>query len=1115
MGGIFGSIFGSTVPGSSVTGYPTVNTFADLPLASSKPNKVYVVLTATGTWPFNKKNAGMYHSNGVLWEYMSVYPDILKDANFGIQNSTDGTKVVKFDVSKVRTGTTSSITVSPNAVDMEDINAAILALIEHAGTGLNNPSGADLIIQTGVNTISVLPETGYISNNVDERTRISWRRYDNVTPVGLGPNFVRIDKTGELNITLDANFDVDEYIELGYIFAAYFGGTFFISNVLNTPKYNSRFTSRVNDFWTLVLGALVKDGTGVSALGPTSFGISVAPGRVFANGVLKPIGGGVSTTSFTKYYNSTDGWSPSFDSPNLLSSELWNDVSRPNVSALQPMPTGKWKQDVIFRTLDGSVFALCGQAVYDTEAECDKAPIAAAPEQLANVAVFLAKINLQQGSTGIEGSSVYDIRPNLARIFGFGSASAGSVMSHNSLTDLTVGDPHTQYVLWSVANSTFAAIANGVTNGDAHNHSGGDGGQIAYSSLSNPPSIADLGGVPTTRTVNSKALSADVTISTADVADSTDKRYCTEAQKTVIGNTSGSNTGDESTATIKTKLGITTLSGANTGDESTATIKTKLGITTLSGSNTGDQTLSGLGGVPTTRTVNSKALSADVTLSTADVADSTDKRYCTDAQKTVIGNTSGSNTGDESTATIKTKLGITTLSGSNTGDQTLSGLGGVPTTRTVNSKALSADINLGASDIGLGNVSNEAQLKVASNLSDVADRQTALNTLMAASAAANESVATKDTSTGNIVFKAPTGGSLPAGTTGQTLRHNGSGWEASSALINDGNNISAEFYENVVAVSTSSIAHTIDWNNGGLQQLTLAHSPVTLTFTTPSRGAKSLRLVVIQDATGDRNIIYPATVSFEDSLPPMLNKAPGAITILDFVWTGSVYRFSRPVIMGKQSDTNFYSVATDPNNGLVAASISSGTTALLAAADGSPTTKRHCGVARLLSSTTTNSGYKFQTDVTSQRMSGGDVFICDFAILTNPSISTHRFGFHDTVTVSDAVDGVYFEVVGSTSPVLSGKSSNNSVRTATGTTYTLTPGAWYRASIIMSYDGTRVDFYLFNDAGALVWTNSITTNIPTASGRECGIGFISTNVGFLASTLAYVDFMKWGNQCNF
>ena len=46
------------------------------------------------------------------------------------------------------------------------------------------------------------------------------------------------------------------------------------------------------------------------------------------------------------------------------------------------------------------------------------------------------------------------------------------------------------------------------------------------------------------------------------------------------GTASGTNTGDETLATIKTKLGITTLSGSNTGDETTATIKTKLGAAT-------------------------------------------------------------------------------------------------------------------------------------------------------------------------------------------------------------------------------------------------------------------------------------------------------------------------------------------------------------------------------------------------------------------------------------------------------------------------------------------------------------------------------------------------------
>ena len=45
----------------------------------------------------------------------------------------------------------------------------------------------------------------------------------------------------------------------------------------------------------------------------------------------------------------------------------------------------------------------------------------------------------------------------------------------------------------------------------------------------------------------------------------------TVAQINILNNTSGANTGDETTATIKTKLGITTLSGSNTGDVAVAT----------------------------------------------------------------------------------------------------------------------------------------------------------------------------------------------------------------------------------------------------------------------------------------------------------------------------------------------------------------------------------------------------------------------------------------------------------------------------------------------------------------------------------------------------------------
>lgn len=81
---------------------------------------------------------------------------------------------------------------------------------------------------------------------------------------------------------------------------------------------------------------------------------------------------------------------------------------------------------------------------------------------------------------------------------------------------------------------------------------------------------------------------------------------------------------------------------------------------------------------------------------TNDLPDSTDKRYVTDANRTVVNNTSGVNTGD----------------------QTLSGLGGVPTTRTVNGHALSSNVTVSATDVGLGSVTDDAQLKAADKDTD-------------------------------------------------------------------------------------------------------------------------------------------------------------------------------------------------------------------------------------------------------------------------------------------------------------------------------------------------------------------------------------------------------------
>jgi hypothetical protein len=227
-----------------------------------------------------------------------------------------------------------------------------------------------------------------------------------------------------------------------------------------------------------------------------------------------------------------------------------------------------------------------------------------------------------------------------------------------------------------------------------------------------------LGNVDNTSDAAKPISSATQAALNLKVDKVTGKSLLDDTEITRLAAITGTNTGDETDATIKSKLGISTLSGANTGDqdlsgyattstvttglaakvdkatgksllddteitrlaaitgtntgdETDATIKSKLGISTLSGANTGDQDLSGYA---TTSTVTT-GLAAKVDKVTG-------KSLLDDTEITRLAAITGTNTGDETDATIKSKLGISTLSGANTGDQDLSGYATTSTVTT-------------------------------------------------------------------------------------------------------------------------------------------------------------------------------------------------------------------------------------------------------------------------------------------------------------------------------------------------------------------------------------------------------------------------------------------------
>lgn len=204
---------------------------------------------------------------------------------------------------------------------------------------------------------------------------------------------------------------------------------------------------------------------------------------------------------------------------------------------------------------------------------------------------------------------------------------------------------------------------------------------------------AEAGGAAAVTSVNTRT--GDVVLTADDTPDGTTNKAYTATEQTKLAAITGSNTGDETTATIKTKLGITTLSGSNTGDQTSVSGNAGTATALQTGRSIDGITFDGTANItvvaPATHAATTKATPVDADeLPISDSAASfvlkkltwanlkaTLKTYFDTLYPSGSGTSSGANTGDETATTIKTKLGITTLSGSNTGDQTLP-VGGTP-----------------------------------------------------------------------------------------------------------------------------------------------------------------------------------------------------------------------------------------------------------------------------------------------------------------------------------------------------------------------------------------------------------------------------------------------------
>ncbi len=243
------------------------------------------------------------------------------------------------------------------------------------------------------------------------------------------------------------------------------------------------------------------------------------------------------------------------------------------------------------------------------------------------------------GQTGIVVLDTDDITEGLTNLYYTDERAQdaiGTILTDTSEIDFTYND---------AAPTISAALVAGSIDETKLDVSVNASLDLADSALQ--PNIAIVGATKTKVTYDADGLiTAGADATTADIAPSTNRNYLTDAQAVVIGNTSGTNTGDQTNisgnaATVTTNANLT---GPITSVGNATSIAAQTGTGTTFVVDTSPTLVTPTLGVATATTVNKVAITAPATAATITPTEGT--------TTTLSGGThSGTNTGDQNLST--------------------------------------------------------------------------------------------------------------------------------------------------------------------------------------------------------------------------------------------------------------------------------------------------------------------------------------------------------------------------------------------------------------------------------------------------------------------------------
>lgn len=722
-------------------------------------------------------------------------------------------------------------------------------------------------------------------------------------------------------------------------------------------------------------------------------------------------------------------------------------------------------------TIDSGVLTAAGRAIIDdADATAQRTTLGLGTAAVAATGDFdaagtaAAAITTHEGAadphpgylTSAEGSAAYDAI----------GAAASAISTHEAALD-----PHPAYITSAEGTAAYAPIAKGVTNGDSHDHSGGDGGTIAYGTIS---------GTPTLGTAAAKNIPATGNASATEVVYGTDTRL--SDARTPASHTTGSHS-DWPAAVSVTEVGYL--------DGVTSAIQTQ-----LNGKISGNETITLSGDISGSGTTAITATLPNV------VAASTNTKITYNAKGQVTAGTtlSASDIPDLSVTYQPLDTELTALGGLTSAADKLPYFTGAGTAGTADftaaGRAILDDADATAQRATLGLVigtnvqAYDAELAALAGLTSAADK------LPYFTGSGTAGVADL-TSAGRAILD-------DADATAQ---------RATLGLV-IGTNVQAYDAELAALAGLTSAADALPYFTG-------SGTASTTTLTTAGRA-----ILDDADATAQRSTLglvigtnvqaYDAELAALAGLTSAANKLPyftgsGTASVADFTSAGraliddadaTAQRATLGVAKAMARDAiklsnHFIAAVAASCSPFSALTIGNGTIAQRTPAFGL------VGILNMLGGTSSGNGYTIRAGTSTYAgvagMSWQAVYLYD-----NTASSTHQLGLLNTVSATETTEGAYFYLSGSTT--LTPKTALASSRTS-GSTYAVTEDTFYVHTITVNSAGTSINFLVTELDGTVRLNVDITTNIPT---NNTGVGIVTTTTDTSGTlVMGAVDYMEF------